>query len=55
MGVYKRGDTYYISYTERYFHLMPEHKRKVVEMLPDWESAETGGTKVTQKGEGAPA
>jgi integrase len=34
--------------TERYSHLTPEHKRKAVEMLPDWESAETGDTKVAQ-------
>jgi integrase len=23
--------------TERYAHLLPEHKLKAVEMLPDWE------------------
>jgi len=23
--------------TERYSHLTPEHKRKAVELLPDWE------------------
>lgn len=34
--------------TERYSHLTPEHKRRAVEMLPDWESAKTGDTKVAQ-------
>ncbi|GAB4371897.1 MAG: site-specific integrase [Deltaproteobacteria bacterium] len=34
--------------TERYSHLTPEHKRKAVEMLPDWEGAKIGATKLPQ-------
>ncbi len=33
--------------TERYSHLTPEHKRKAVEMLPEWEAAGTTCPKTT--------
>ena len=35
--------------TERYAHLTPEHKRKAVECLPDWESGEQDGHKMGTK------
>jgi integrase len=35
--------------TERYAHLTPEHKRKAVECLPDWESGEKSSHKMVTK------
>jgi len=35
--------------TERYAHLTPEHKRKAVECLPDWESGEKDSHKMVTK------
>ena len=35
--------------TERYAHLTPEHKRKAVECLPDWEAGEKDGLKLVTK------
>jgi site-specific recombinase XerD len=35
--------------TERYAHLTPEHKRKAVECLPDWEAGEKDNRKTVAK------
>ncbi len=35
--------------TERYAHLTPEHKRKAVECLPDWEAGEKSSHKMVTK------
>jgi integrase len=35
--------------TERYAHLTPEHTRKAVESLPDWEAGEKDGRKMITK------
>jgi hypothetical protein len=35
--------------TERYAHLTPEHKRKAVECLPDWEAGEKDSHKMVTK------
>ena len=35
--------------TERYAHLTPEHKRKAIECLPDWEAGEKDSHKTVTK------
>jgi hypothetical protein len=35
--------------TERYAHLTPEHTRKAVESLPDWEAGEKDNHKMVAK------
>lgn len=43
-----------MAMTERYAHLSPEHKRKAVNLLPDWSAGEDRsqfGHKIGKKGE----
>jgi len=40
--------------TDRYSHLSPEHKRKAVEALPDWEAAIKGIRKTAETAGEAP-
>ena len=35
---------------KRYAHLTPEHKRKAIEMLPEWKAGSTGDKTVTNEG-----